>query len=300
MRTIRCLIPMIILLLLLQAMPIHAQVYTIDFLTYSDQNPEGIHPENRWKITSNIFKRLNEFDANGNVIGRKEKYISDEYYTFSVFYLHFSYRLHNGENIKINAAIQGWFYGGKGELNVGGGWGTPWLWANIKPFIHTPLWLRIGYKFGKTGTTFRIEDNQCDIGLLYGLRFGSLALESSVSYRIRSRATETEALPDVEVVPIGETTGLYDQAGNEIHYKVEPIQKLSRSVQLSLLLQGYYSSDKKYHGTSLPDSKSYKTSLGTSLFFHKKTGEIFTLSFLWDLRGRYEEKGFTIAFNVAR
>lgn len=288
----------IVSVLLYATTSIQAQIATVDYLTYSDRNPETSFPMNKLKITCYIFKRLKEFDKNGNAITREEMYDSPEYYTFSVWYLNFAYKLYNGKNIKIATAIHGWAAFSKRELGFGTGWGTSWLWANLKSPIHAPLWVRIGYKFGKTGDSFRVDDNQWDIGLLYGIRIGSLNLESTVSYRIRSRAKETEALPDVEFVPIGETTGLYDQAGNEIHYKIEPDLKLSQNMNFSLLLQGYCSGNKKFHGKLLSESQANKTAFGGNLYFRRKAGSVITLGFLWDLWGRYEEKGFTIVFNI--
>ena len=272
---------------------VRAQVYTFDFLTYSDQSHESQFPIKRWKIAGYIFKGLNEFDKNSNA---NEK----EYTPYSVWYLYFSYRLYNGEYMKINAAFQGWATFSKQELGFDAGWGTPLLWANIKLPVSTPLWLRIGYKFGKTGSSFGVEDNQLDIGLSFGRQFGSLALEFSASYRIRGRAIKKGIIPSVHWVPIGETTGLFDQPGNEIHYKFEPSKKIAQNTQLSMFVMGYHSGNKKYQGKIIADSESFKTAFGTSFAFRSKTKKIFILSFLWDFWGRYDKKGFAIVFNVAK
>ena len=67
---------------------------------------------------------------------------------------------------------------------------------------------------------------------------------------------------------------------------------------VSFLVLGYLSDNKKQNGRKLPGSYSYKTALGTIFKFHISKKRIINLSFLYDLLGRLDRKGFALIFNI--
>lgn len=256
-----------------------AQVYTIDYLTYNDFRYLHFLPDGRWEITSYIFHGLDEYEGNGDT---EEDEVN--YYELRVFVL---YRIYNKSTIKINSAIQTSALIGKYVAR--GGFGMPWIWMDFKlPFS---CWFRVAYEFGKFGYTIWDHDNKFDVGLSMAKRFHFITIESLVSYRIHSRMTTSNVNP-------GPTQGYFDQYGNEIHYRFEPIIPVMPNTQLSAVLLGYYGNNKKYHGKILPHSPASKMALGANLTLHKEYKKIITFGLFFDLWGRYEKKGFTIVFNI--
>lgn len=266
---------------------IFAQVYTFDYLTYSDQGIDSIHHSEKAKVTGYIFKGLNEFDANGEA--------NAEDISYSEWYLYFSYRFYSRENLSINAAFQGSVLMAIDAF--GSTWGTPWLWANFKLPLDFPLWFRVGYKFGKIGSAIRrIEDDNLDIGLSFSNTLGFLKLDYSASYRFRKRMNKSDSIGDLA----NRYNQGYNQAGNEIHFKFEPSMNTSQNTRISFFIIGYHGENKKYNKQVLPDSKSYKAALGANFSYRRKSGRLFILGLLADFYGRYDKKGFALVFNIAK
>ncbi len=259
---------------------ISAQAFTFDFLTYSDQGNDTIHPFEKAKVTSYIFKGLNEFNANGEA--------NAEGISYSEWYAYFTYRFYSRENLTINTAFKGSLVMARDSF--GSSWGTPWLWVNLKLPSQLPLWLRVGYEFGKIGSAVWIEDDKFDIGLSFSNNIGFVKLDYSASYRFRRRMNHS-------IVDFG---NLYNQAGNEIHFKLEPSMNTSQNTRISFFIIGYHGENKKYNKQVLPNSKSYKTALGANFSYRRKSGTLFILGFLADFYGRYDKKGFALVFNIAK
>ena len=156
------------------------------------------------------------------------------------------------------------------------------------PFKKLPLSLRFACKFGELGVASWRKDNEFDGGLAFTYKFRLFTLVTSASYRVHSKGRT-----------MLDFSNKFDQAGNEIHFKLEPVRKISNRAQISLFLIGYRSGNKKYHGNTIPDSESFKTALGANFAYRSNGGMILTLGFLADIDGRYDKKGYALIFNAA-
>jgi hypothetical protein len=146
----------------------------------------------------------------------------------------------------------------------------------------------MGFKWGKLGDAFWLEDNQFDLGMLSSKNFGFGMLDASLSYRIRGKSNHG----------LNDFTGSFNEAGNEIHYKLKAVKNIGSKTFLSLLVFGYNSGDKKSDGFVMPDSYSRKMTLGGEFGRQTKKGRIYALGILYDAAGRYDKKGVTFVFNV--
>lgn len=259
----------------------YAQIFTFDYLSFADNNPD-FSPSKKWMLTQYLFGGFDEFDENGRAKGD---------IAYAEWRLFISYTFYNSNHLKMSTAILSSAILARDALT--GGWLTPWIWIKYKCSARIPLWLRIGYQFGKLGTDPWVEDNKLDMGLLYHKLFGTVAFNTAISYRIRGRI-------DVELVTpkINSSKPYFDQYGNEIHTKFEWVKNISMNKQLSVIYLAYYSSDMKYQGQNIRDTEAFKIALGASIYFHKKSGQMKTLSFLWDTWGRFDKRGFSIVYQV--
>ncbi|MCI0616347.1 hypothetical protein L0244_25475 [bacterium] len=254
-----------------------AQVFTFDYLTYSDYAFPSHSEFFKGKLTSFLFFGENAFDGSGNASSKNVSYRE--------VYLYGTPRIYTRERVQIAVAFQIGLL--LSETTTGRMWGTPWLWGKFKISKSLPLALRLGFEWGKFGNAFWIEDNDFDLGLLVNQNLRSIIINASLSYRIRGKS-------DLVVTD----TGFQNHAGNEIHYKIETLKKLSPKTFLSLLVFGYQSGNKKFNDAVIPDSYSRKTTVGAAFTFHTNSSRSYALSLLLDAAGRYDRKGITFVFNV--
>lgn len=252
-----------------------AQVFTFDYLTYSDYAYTSF---SKGKLTSFFFTGINEFDSLGNASAQSTSYRE--------IYLYAAPRIYGGKRVHITMAFQIGLLLAEGITSRI--WGTPWFWGKFRVLENPSLSFRSGFKWGKVGDVFWLKDNEFDLGMLLSKKFGFAELDATLSYRFRGRS-------DQGLLDFGRH---FNQAGNEIHYKLEGSKKIISKVTLSLLVLGYQSGDKKLNGAILPDSYSRKTTLGATCTFQTTSSRFYALSLLFDATGRYDKKGITFVFNV--
>ncbi|KAA3657746.1 MAG: hypothetical protein DWQ10_12625, partial [Calditrichaeota bacterium] len=156
----------------------YAQIYTIDYLTLTDQSEGlGTQDDGVLKLYLNLFKGKSEFDDNGHFENSNVDY--------SEFYFALARGFRSKSKIQVFAALQ--VSGIISEHMVAGGWGTPWIWAKIQPFSKSKTYLRLAYKIGWLGYNTWTKFNQFDIGLLSTKSFRNMSFSGAVSYRINFR-----------------------------------------------------------------------------------------------------------------
>ncbi len=270
--------PLLMLFTLIAVEPTLGQAFTFDYLTYSDYF-ESRKTHHRTKATAFAFFATNEFDASGKASADNISYT--EYCTYVAFRIVFT------NKFQLNIAPKvGWL---TAEGVSGTAYGTPWIWAKyVVPLRNRDVAIRIAFHLGKIGKSFWLEDNKIDVGLLIGKSFGPFSLDGTVSYRLRRKSNQS-------LLDFG---GLYDEAGNELHYKLESSLFRKKTFSLNILAFGYWGGKKKLDGAKLPDSHSYKTSVGSSIRIYAKSDRFFALSLLYDIIGRHDKRGLSLVFNM--
>lgn len=256
-----------------------AQAFTFDYLTYSDDGFAETVSEARGKGTAYVFFGRNEFKSSGQTSPNSRT-------SYQEIHIYGAPRIYYGSKLKVNIAFQTGLLFSRDA--AGTTWGAPWLWTNIKLFQKIPMTFRLGFMAGTIGNLFWLEDNRIDIGLLSSTTIGAFSLDGTLSYRIRKKGEQK----------LVDFAGLYNQAGNDIHYKLEVTRKLSKAVSLAALAMGYHSGNKKLDGVLLPDSYSRKTTLGAFLQLQTQSYSFYELGIVWDIAGRYDKKGFAVVFSV--
>lgn len=257
-----------------------AQVYTFDYLTYADRAHDDENTFLHGTLTSFVFWGKNEYDESGRILMNNP-------ISYTEFYGYLAYRAIANDFLEIFFVPQIGGFHAMGAATYT--WGTPWLYGKFT-FSNVPaLQARFGVKLAEIGETFRRKDTEIDLGILYHQTLNGSSFDAGLSYRIRQK-DDLSGLPNFG--------GRYNQAGNEIHYKLEVARKLGKAVSLAALAMGYHSGDKKLDGVVLPDSHSRKTTLGASLQLQTKSSGFFELGIVWDVAGRYDKKGFAVVFNV--
>lgn len=255
------------------------QAFTFDYLTYSDYAENDTRNNyHQGKVTAFAFFGVNEFDTSGKALADNISYIE--------YYIYLTFRIVSTKRFQISIAPQ---FGGLAAEGISGiTYGTPWMWAKYAPFRNENFALRIAFQLGRLGNSFWLEDDKIDVGLLVSKFIGPILIDGAVSYRLRRKSNQR--LLDFK--------GLYNEAGNEIHYKLESSLINKKTLSLALFAFGYLGGDKKLDGAILLDSHSRKTSLGASIRINTKTERFFVLSIVYDAIGRYDKKGFSLVFNV--
>ncbi len=196
-------------------------------------------------------------------------------------------QLFDWEKFNINIAFQASVAIGS-DGSADRGWGTPWIWTNMKPISKIPIWLCLGYEFANIGFELGEGDNKANTGLLSRYETGSIAYNASIHFRMRGKVERS-------------VEGYFhrtEQPGDEIHYKFEPSIKIAKNKQLSVFAIGYYGRDRKIDGEIIPNSRRYKASLGSSYTYSFESEKILLFSVIADIYGRNEEKGAAFIFNV--
>ena len=255
-----------------------AQVYTFDYLTSSDNAISKVQPVLKSQVTGFIFKNQGEFKES------EKPYPS--YNPYYEYYLYVAYALIKKE--KFNLLVSSQIGGLLSEGNAGRMWGTPWIWGKFRLCQKLPLTFRLGFEWGHFGKAIWLDDNKMDAGILLSEVVGPFVVDATFSYRFRSKSNKN----------ILDFAGLYNNPGNEVHYKFHLTKQITSKWSFASILFGYSSSLKKYNEIKLPDSQSRKTTFGLSCLFKQNERRILVLCFLYDVAGRYDKKGYSIVFNV--
>lgn len=268
------------LFLLITASLTNAQIFTFDYLTYTDYAEiSGHNKYPKGKATALTFFGVNEFDSSGNA--------SADNISYTEFYLYLALRVILTSRVQMSIAPQIGLLAAEGLSS--GMYGAPWIWVKYMPFKNLGLAFRFGFQFGRFGKSFWLKDNKIDVGILASKFIGPFLIDGTLSYRFRQKSKQD--LLDFQ--------GLFNEAGNEMHYKLQGTLIRDRPFSLALIAFGYISGDKKLDGQTLPDSYSRKTSVGISFRINTKKERFFVLSLLYDVIGRYDKKGFSIVLNIA-
>lgn len=257
----------------------HAQIFTFDYLTYSDKRLIS-NQRHSFSLSTALFWGSGEFDGSGNSTGNNIDYLEHHFYLKGALNLN--------QKFQILAAIQ---VGGILADNVTStSYGDIWLLGKYRFSNHVPIAFRAGFKLGKIGKALWLKQNDWDLGVLFEKPVLNIIANGSVSYRVRGESSQT--LYDFNL-PEG-----FTEPGNDLHYRFMLSRKFKTRLEFSIFVLGYTSGDKKSAGMPIADSSSRKAAIGAAITIQDSKGRFYEISLLGDIAGKNDKKGIALVLIV--
>ena len=164
-----------------------------------------------------------------------------------------------------------------------------WFSLHYRPNNSWPFVIRSAIKLNVSNLENFLNQNDLDLGLLFGRRNKPFYIESSLSYRYRFRGVEQY------------TFGFnFDKPGNEVHYKLDVGKICLHDLAFSGFIVGYLGFDKSLRDKKISDSSSSKISIGARLHLGPLDKSYMSILFMVDVFGRNEYAGWTLDFSFGR